>query len=148
MDFKIYIVWFIFAAVFIIGEIFTESFFLVCFGIGAIVSGVLAVMGLNSAWQWTAFVVVSGILFAVSRRFAEKFSKKQPPGIGADRFIGKEGIVLEEIDNTKNTGSVRIDKELWRADSENGEIIKEGNRIVVVRLDGTHVVVKTKEEVK
>jgi membrane protein implicated in regulation of membrane protease activity len=148
MDFKIYIVWFIFAAVFIIGEIFTAGFFLACFGVGAIVSGVLAMMGLNTVWQWASFVVVSGILFAVSRRFAEKFTKKQPPGIGADRFIGKEGIVLEEIDNSKNTGSVRIDKELWRADSESGEIIKKGKRIVVVKLDGTHVVVKTKEEVK
>jgi membrane protein implicated in regulation of membrane protease activity len=148
MDFKIYIVWFVFAAIFIIGEIFTTGFFLACFGVGAIVSGVLALIGLNPVWQWTSFVVVSGILFAVSRRFAEKFSKKQPPGIGADRFIGKEGIVLEEIDNVKNTGSVRIDKELWRADSETGEIIKKGDRIVVVRLDGTHVVVKTKEEVK
>jgi membrane protein implicated in regulation of membrane protease activity len=148
MDFKIYIVWFIFAAIFIIGEIFTAGFFLACFGVGAIVSGVLAIMGLNSLWQWAAFVVVSGILFAASRRFAEKFSKKQPPGIGADRFIGKEGIVLEEIDNAKNTGSVRIDKEIWRADSDGDKTIKKGSRIVVVRLDGTHVVVKIKEEVK
>jgi membrane protein implicated in regulation of membrane protease activity len=148
MDFKIYIVWFIFAAIFIIGEIFTAGFFLACFGVGAIVSGVLAMMGMNAVWQWASFIVVSGILFAVSRRFAEKFSKKQPPGIGADRFIGKEGIVLEEIDNAENTGSVRIDKEIWRADSDSEKIIKKGSRIVVVRLDGTHVVVKTKEEVK
>lgn len=148
MELKIYIVWFIFAALFIIGEIFTAGFFLACFGIGAILSGVLAMLGMNAVWQWACFVVVSGILFAVSRRFAEKFSKKQPPGIGADRFIGKEGIVLEEINNIKNTGSVRIDKEIWRADSETAEVIKEGDRIIVVRLDGTHVVVKTKKEVK
>lgn len=148
MDFKIYIVWFVFAAIFIIGEIFTAGFFLACFGVGAIAAGVLALIGANAIWQWACFVVVSGILFAVSRRFAEKFSKKQPPGIGADRFIGKEGIVLEEIDNAKNTGSVRIDKEIWRADSESEEKIEKGNRVVVVKLDGTHVVVKTKEEVK
>lgn len=148
MDFKIYLIWFIFAAIFIIGEIFTAGFFLAWFGVGAIIAGFLALMGVSPIWQWTAFIIVSGVLFAVSRRFAEKFSKKQPPGIGADRFIGKEGIVLEEIDNMKNTGSVRIDKEIWRAESENGEIIKKDNRIEVVKLDGTHVVVKIKEEVK
>ena len=148
MDFKIYIVWFIFAAIFIIGEIFTAGFFLAWFGVGAIVAGILALIGLNPIWQWTAFIVVSGVLFAVSRRFAEKFSRKQPPGIGADRLIGKEGIVLEDIDNIENVGSVRIDKEIWRADSDSGETIKKGDRIVVVKLDGTHVVVKTKEEVK
>jgi membrane protein implicated in regulation of membrane protease activity len=148
MDFKIYLVWFIFAAIFIVGEIFTAGFFLACFGVAAIVAGVLALIGANAIWQWVGFVIISGILFAVSRKFAEKFSRKQPPGIGADRFIGKEGIVLEEIDNMENAGSVRIDKEIWRAESESGEIIKKGNRVVVIKLDGTHVVVKTKEEVK
>jgi membrane protein implicated in regulation of membrane protease activity len=148
MDFKIYLVWFIFAAIFIVGEIFTAGFFLACFGVAAIVAGVLALIGANAIWQWVGFVIVSGILFAVSRKFAEKFSRKQPPGIGADRFIGKEGIVLEDIDNVNNKGSVRIDKEIWRADSAGGEVIKKGKRIIVEKLDGTHVVVKTKEEVK
>ena len=148
MEFKIYLVWFILAAIFIIGEIFTAGFFLACFGVGAIAAGVLALIGVNAIWQWTVFIVISLILFAVSRRFAEKFSKKQPPGIGADRFIGKEGIVLEDIDNVNNTGSVRIDKEIWRADSVGGEVIEKGKRIVVEKLDGTHVVVKVKEEVK
>jgi membrane protein implicated in regulation of membrane protease activity len=148
MDFKIYLVWFIFAAIFIVGEIFTVGFFLACFGVGAIVAGVLALIGVSSIWQWTVFIVVSVILFAVSRRFAERFSRKQPPGIGADRFIGKEGIVLEDIDNINNTGSVRIDKEIWRADSAGEEVIKKGKRIVVEKLDGTHVIVKVKEEVK
>jgi membrane protein implicated in regulation of membrane protease activity len=148
MELESYVVWFIFAAVLIIGEIFTVGFFLACFGIGALVAGVLAMVGLNPGWQWGSFIIVSGVLFAVSRRFAEKFTRKQPPGIGADRFIGKKGIVLEEIDNIKNTGSVRIDKEIWRADSETGKIIKKGKAIVVIRLDGTHLVVKPKEEVK
>jgi membrane protein implicated in regulation of membrane protease activity len=148
MELKIWLVWFIFAAIFIIGEIFTVGFFLACFGIGAIVAGILAIIGLNPGWQWGSFIVVSAVVFAVSRRFAERFTKKQPPGIGADRFIGKEGIVIEEINNEENTGRVRIDKEIWRADSETGKIIKKGKRIMVVRLDGTHVVVKSKEEVK
>jgi membrane protein implicated in regulation of membrane protease activity len=82
------------------------------------------------------------VLFVSSRRLAERFSKKQPPGIGADRFIGKRGIVLEEIDNSMNTGRVRLDKEEWRADSETDSVIPEGTRVEVVRLDGTHLVVK------
>ncbi len=134
------------AALFIVGEIFTQGFFLFWFGIGAAVAGVLAILGLGVGWQLGAFVVVSGTLFMASRRIAEKMSKKQPPGIGADRFIGLEGVVLEEIDNVKNTGRVRVQKDEWRADSENGEPIPEGKRIVVARLDGTHLVVKIKKE--
>ncbi len=142
----IWIIWFVFAAIFIVGEILTAGFFLLWFGIGAVVAGVLAILGFNAGWQWGAFIVVSGILFAISRRFAERFTKKQPPGIGADRFIGEVGVVLEEIDNIKNTGRVRIEKEEWRADSATGEIIKEGEKVKVVRMDGTHVVVKIIEE--
>jgi membrane protein implicated in regulation of membrane protease activity len=146
MEFEIWWVWMGIAALFIVGEIFTQGFFLLWFGIGAAVAGILAILGLGVGWQLGAFVVVSGVLFAVSRRLAEKISKKQPPGIGADRFVGLEGIVLEEIDNVKNTGRVRVQKDEWRADSETGEIIPEGAQIVVTRLDGTHMVVNIKGE--
>ncbi len=146
MEIKIWWIWMIVAAFFVVGEIFTQGFFILWFGVGAAVAGVLALLGLGIGWQLAAFVVVSGVLFIVSRRFAERFSKKQPPGIGADRFIGLEGIVLEEIDNAKNTGQVRVQKDEWRADSETGEIIPKGARIIVTRLDGTHLVVRIIKE--
>ena len=142
MEFQIWWLWFGLAAVFIIGEIFTEAFFLLWFGIGAAISGVLAMLGVGPAWQWAVFVVVSGVLLAVSRRFADRFTRKQPPGIGADRLIGRKGVVLEDIDNLRNVGKVRIDKEEWRAESEDESLISAGARIEVVRLDGTHAVVR------
>lgn len=138
--------WMGLAAIFAVGEIFTEGFFLLWFAIGAAVAGVLAILGVGAAWQWAAFVLISGVLLAVSRRFAERFTSKQPPGIGADRFIGKKGLVLEEIDEVKNTGRARIDKEEWRADSDTGETIPVGARIEVIRLEGTHVVVRPLKE--
>jgi membrane protein implicated in regulation of membrane protease activity len=139
-------VWMIVAAVFVIGEIFTAGFFLFWFGVGAGAAGVLAYLGFGTGWQWGGFIVVSTVLYAVSRPFAEKFTKEQPPGIGADRFIGKKGVVLEEVDNVKNTGRVRIAKEEWRADSETKEVIPVGRMVKVTRLDGTHLVVKALEE--
>jgi len=143
---KIWYIWMIIAALFVVGEIFTAGFFLLWFGIGAAVAGVLALFGLGYVWQLGAFVIVSGVLFVVSRKFADKFTKKQPPGIGADRVIGKEGMVFEEIDNSNNTGRARLKKEEWRADSETGEVIPVGNRVEVIRLEGTHLVVKKIKE--
>jgi len=148
MTVNIWWVWMVIAALFVIGEIFTAGFFLLWFGIGAAVAGILALLGLGAGWQWGTFIVVSGVLFGVSRRFAERFTKKQPPGIGADRFVGKQGVVLEEIDNVKNTGRVRIEKEEWRADSNTGEVIPVGKMVKVARLDGTHLVVETLKEGK
>jgi len=141
-----WLIWMAVAAVFIIGEIFTLGFFLLWFGIGAAVAGILAIFGLGGSWQWGAFAVVSGVLFVLSRRFAERFSKKQPPGIGADRFVDKKGVVLEEVDNIKNSGRIRMGKEEWRAESDTGEVIPAGKMVEVTRLVGTHVVVKILKE--
>ena len=146
MTLGIWLIWMVVAAVFVIGEIFTLGFFLLWFGIGAAVAGILAIFGLGGSWQWGAFAVVSGVLFVVSRRFAERFSKKQPPGIGADRFIDKKGVVLEEVDNIKNSGRIRMGKEEWRAESDTGEVILVGKMVEVTRVVGTHVVVKTLKE--
>jgi membrane protein implicated in regulation of membrane protease activity len=146
MNFEVWWIWMAVAALFILGEIFTAGFFLLWFGIGAAAAGVLAILDLHPGWQWAGFVVVSAVLFAATRRIAEKFTKKQPPGIGADRFVGKVGVVLEEIDNMKNTGRVRIDKDQWRADSQTDDTIPVDARVKVVGLDGTHLVVREMKE--
>ncbi len=146
MPIKIWWIWMAIAAFFIIAEIFTMGFFLLWFGIGAAIAGILALLGFGMGWQLASFIVISGILFAVSRKFAEKFTKKQPPGVGADRFIQKKGVVIEEVDNIKNTGRVRIGKDEWRADSDASEIIPAGKIVKVTRVDGTHVVVKLLKE--
>lgn len=138
-------IWLILAAIFIIAEIFTAGFFIFWFGIGAALAGILALLGVGVLWQWLSFVIVTAVLVIISRRFAERFTKQQPPGIGADRFIGKKGVVLEDINNLENTGRVRIDKDEWRADSETEVAIKKGSKVVVTRVDGTHLVVKILE---
>jgi membrane protein implicated in regulation of membrane protease activity len=146
MPVKIWWIWMAIAAFFVIAEIFTMGFALLWFGIGAAVAGILALFGFGVGWQLASFIVVSGVLFAISRSFAEKFTKKQPPGVGADRFIQKKGVVTEEIDNLKNTGRVRIGKDEWRADSETDEVIPMGKTVEVTRVDGTHLVVKLLKE--
>lgn len=130
------------AAAFIIGEIFTPGFFLLWFGIGAAVASILAILELGMGWQWGAFLVIASVLFVISRRFAERFTKKQPSGVGADRFVGEKGMVLEEINNIKSTGLVRIRGDDWRADSDMDEIIPLGKKIEVVKVIGTRLVVK------
>jgi membrane protein implicated in regulation of membrane protease activity len=146
MGIKIWWIWMAIAAFFVIAEIFTMGFALLWFGIGAAVAGILALIGFGLGWQLASFIVVSGILFAVSRRFAERFTKKQPPGVGADRFVQKKGVVIEEINNIKNTGRVRIGKDEWRADSDADEVIPEGKIVEVTSVDGTHLVVKISKE--
>lgn len=146
MNFEIWWVWMFLAAILLIGEIFTAGFFLIFLSIGSAAAGVLALLGVGRPAQFIVFIIVSGILFVFGRRFADRVTEKQPPGIGADRFIGQEGIVLEAIDNSVNTGSVRIGQDEWRAISESGDIIQEGTQVEVTKINGTRTVVKTIEK--
>jgi len=142
MEFELWWIWVIIGVIFIIGEIFTAGFFLIWFGIAAIIAGVIAFFELSVVWQGVAFVIISAILLAGTRRLANRFTKKQPPGVGADRFTDKTGVVLEEIDNDKNTGRIRVEEDEWRADSLEGSIIPQSSKVQVVRVEGTHMIVK------
>ena len=143
---QVWWIWMAIAAAFIIGEIFTPGFFLLWFGIGAAAASILAILGFGTGWQWGAFLIIASVLFVISRRFAERFTKKQPLGVGANRYIGGKGVVLEEIDTIKNTGLVQIRNENWRADSDTGEMIPAGKKVEVVKVVGTHLVVKILRE--
>ena len=142
MSTNVWWIWMILAAIFFVGEIFTAAFFILWFGVGAVAAGVLALVGASLGWQFVVFILVSFALVAASRRFAERFTKAQPPGIGADRFVGEICDVLDEINNANNTGRVRMNREEWRAESDTGDVLAPGTRVVVVRLSGTHLVVR------
>jgi len=139
-------IWMALAAVFLIGEIFTAGFFLLWFSFGAAAAGVLALFDIGLAAQLIVFILGSGILFVFGRRFAERVTVKQPPGIGADRFTAKNGVVIETVDDTKNTGRIRIGQDEWRANSETGGVIPGGTRVKIIRIDGTHAIVQPIEE--
>jgi inner membrane protein len=133
--------WMVMAALFVVGEIFTGGFFILWFGIGAAVAGVLALLGLDAIWQWGAFVVVSASLIPLSKKFAQAVTDDQPAGIGADRNIGQQAVVTEEIDNDSGSGQIRINDEQWRAKSVSGEKIAVGSKVTVTAQEGTHLLV-------
>jgi len=146
VNIEIWWIWMALAAILLIAEIFTAGFFLLWFSIGAAGAGILALLGVGRPGQLAVFILGSGILFVFGRRFAERVTEKQPPGVGADRFIGQDGIVVEKIDNATNKGRIRIGQDDWRATSENGDVIPENALIKVVRVDGTRAIVKIIEK--
>lgn len=132
--------WMIVAAFFFIAEILTVGFFLLWFGIGAALSGLLALLGVSFAWQLVAFIVVSITLFVSTRKVVDALTQKNaPPGIGADRYVGSRGVVFEAIDRVQGTGRVRIGKEEWLATTDGNDVIPIDAVVVIMRLDGTRV---------
>lgn len=138
-------IWAITAAMLLVGEIFTAGFFMLPFGVGAGVAAVAAVVGLGLAWQWTAFIVVSTIAFVLSRRVVDRLTHEPPEKTGANRLVGRTGVVLEDLEPHGLTGRVRIDREEWRADPLEDCVIPAGSRVTVERVEGAHLIVRAEE---
>jgi membrane protein implicated in regulation of membrane protease activity len=135
-------VWALLALIFFIAEIFTAGFFLVCFGIGAVVAAGLAYFDVHVIWQMVAFIATSLITLALLRPLARRVGAHIPNPGGIDRVIGKRAVVLEEINSLAATGLVRIEREEWRADSIDGTTIPKDGVAEVVQVSGTRVIVR------
>ena len=135
--------WTIFAVAMGIGEIFTAGFFLLPFAIGGAAAAILAWLGANVLAQWLVFFGVSLFSLAFLRRFIERQDEAEQPRVGANRWVGSEGIVLQGIDPHSGSGMVRILNEEWRATAFGK--IPAGARIVVTDVDGARLRVEQLE---
>lgn len=135
-------VWVVLAAVLIVGEMFTAGFFLLPFGIAAAMTAALAFVGVPIGWQWAVFLVMSVILMFSLRRFSDRVTHEPPERMGADRLIGKEGVVIEPVEPGDGGGRVRIEREEWRADALGSDVIPVDARVIVEKIVGTHLVVR------
>jgi membrane protein implicated in regulation of membrane protease activity len=140
-------IWAVLALVFFIAEIFTAGFFLVCFGIGAAAAAVLALAGVDVIWQFVAFIGASVAALAFLRPLAKTVSTQVANPGGIDRVVGKQAVVLEEINPLAATGLVRVEREEWRADSLDGNTIAQGSMVKVVRVSGTRLLVREQKQV-
>lgn len=138
-------IWAFLAAGLMIAEMFTAGFFLLPFGIGAAAAAALEFVGVEPGWQWAAFLVLSTTSFLLLRRLADRITHDQPIGTGADRLVGKTGLVTEELVPDNVHGRVRIEREEWRADAPGFGNLGIGTRVVVDAIEGTHLIVHPEE---
>ena len=140
-------VWLVLAALLSIAEIFHAGFFLLPFGIGAGIAALLNVLKVPLVWQWAAFLVGSAAALFALRRFAEHITHEPPQATGGNRLIGKCGVVIETLEAGTGQGRVRVEREEWRADAPGFEPLATGASVTVVRIEGTHLIVKPTESV-
>jgi membrane protein implicated in regulation of membrane protease activity len=135
-------VWAIIALFFVVTEIFTTGFYLLCFGIGAAAASALAFLGFDLTAQLAAFAAVSALAIVISRPLANRVSSQEPNSVGVDRVLGQEAVVVEPIAPLAARGQVRVGREVWSADSIDERSIAAGARVVVVAVDGARLKVR------
>jgi membrane protein implicated in regulation of membrane protease activity len=133
-------IWLGTAVVMGLAEMVTAGFFILPFAAGAAVAFILAWFGVAVGIQWAAFVGLSVASLIVLQRFTNTDDTDQPP-VGANRFVGKRGLVLEDVDRIAAEGRVRMDTEVWRATTE-GDPIAAGTEVRIVGVVGSRLLVE------
>ncbi len=121
------------------------SFIILPWAVSAFAAAILAFYDAPIELQWTVFVFGGGILFFILYRWAQRFMRDVPrvPGVGAGRLVGMTGIVTTEIspDDQDRKGRVQIEGEVWGALADGDGGIAIGQRVKVLAMQGTRVVV-------
>lgn len=133
--------WLILSGICLIIESFTLGFFVFWFSIGALFALVVSLFTTNIIIQSVVFVVSSTILLLLTKPLIKKFVKTPKTKLtNVYCIIGKEGIVLENIDPLNGTGKVKVNGELWSAISDTN--IEKGEMIKVLSVNGVKLKVE------
>ena len=136
------IVWLVLLVAFAAAEAITVGLTSIWFAAGALAALVAALLG-GPLWvQVTLFLLVSLLCLAAVRPLAKKHLNNKVEATNADRVIGAQAQVTEDIDNVHGKGAVVIRGITWSARSEDGGPISAGAMVRVLRIEGVKVFVE------
>ena len=130
-------IWMAAAVVFVIVEQLMPTMVFLSFAVAAAVTGIYAqVKPTEYYWQIGLFIIVTLVVFPLSRKFAKRITKPQPRESNVDAMIGKLAIVTHPID-VHQPGKVRFEGEIWQASAD--EPIDLNSKVTIARVEGTRV---------
>lgn len=145
------ILWLILGVGLIVAEIFTLGFVLLWFGIGALAAAFAGFLGFGFLWQFLVFAVVSTALTAMSRTiFAKYFSHNDADAvkIGMDALPGQIGMVTSDSKGALKEAAVKVYGSTWTAFPVDDETLTEGEKVEVVRVQGSSIYVRKIKSVR
>lgn len=135
------ICWAVVLVVFLVSEGLTVGITSIWFAAGALCALIVSAFTDNLIIQVMVFLVVSLAALVLLRPFARKHLEKKQVATNADRAIGAEAVVTEEINNLKGQGAASVAGVLWTARAEGDAIISAGETVKVLRIEGVKLIV-------
>ena len=142
-------VWLSITIVLLIAEVCTTQLISIWCAISAgIVTIIVAIFPkLPIPWQIFIFVILCAVLLLLTKKFVVKFlSRTKEQATNLELYYEKTAIVVEEIDNVKETGAVKINGLIWTARSEDGKVIEKDAVVIFKKISGNKAIVKRKGE--
>lgn len=132
--------WMVLGIVVVLLELAVPAFFLVWFGLGALIVGIvlLAAPGLSFAWQVLIWIVCSVAFIWLWFKVFKPGLYKTRAGMSKGAVIGEVGLVIRDI-RPFEKGQIRFQKpvlgdEVWESIAD--EEIKAGERVKVLEVEG------------
>ncbi len=139
MIFEPWMVWIAVGVICMIIEIFTPGFLFMSFGVGAILTGLVALV-IPILWlQILTFGIITFVLFINLRKLSKKLIKTVEK-TNFEAMEGKVGFVTDKIP-ADGTGHVKIGGEEWTARELDNGSIKKDEKISVIQVSGNKLVV-------
>lgn len=127
-------------------EIATMGLTTIWFAGGALVSAILAALNAPPWLQIVAFFAVSLIMLYLTRPVAVKYFNKDRVKTNVESLIGRQAIVISEIDNLQGIGQVTVGGQEWSARSMKDDVQLPVGSVVVVRsVSGVKLIVEEKD---
>ena len=124
-------------------EVFSVQLVAIWFCLGAIVSMIAAHLGLEPVWQIVLFLAVSIVLILSTRRVVKKILTPKLKRTNADRLIGMECVITEDIDNVLGKGAAKVMGQDWTARAVSDEIrLSSGDKAVIREISGVKLIVE------
>ena len=138
------VIWVVLLIVFLVMEAATVQLVSVWFAVGALAALIANLGGLNVIGQIVLFLVLSAVCLVATRPLVKKLTAAKIQKTNADRCIGAEAVVTEEINNLESTGQVKVIGNIWTARSTDDTVIEKGTVVIVERMEGVKLIVRNK----
>ena len=137
-------IWIIIALVFVIIEMFTSGFAVMCISIGCLFGAVASAIDWELKWQLLAFAIGTALAFMTVRPLVYKFfyNKSHEVKTNMDALVGRKTLVTERIEGELHPGRVKVDGDDWKAVSLEAEAIEVGEAVEITALNSVIVTVK------
>lgn len=141
---EIMIFWIVLAVALGIIEAMTVNIVTIWFAVGALAAFVAGIFTDNLAVHIGVFLVVSVVTLVLTRPLVKKHINSKTVATNMDRFIGADGIVIEEIDEISGTGKIKAMGQVWSAKSADKSRIAKDEKVIINKIEGVHAVVSRK----
>lgn len=138
------VVWLVLLVICIIVELATMGLTTVWFAGGALVAAIAAGLDVPLGVQVALFLSVSLLLLFFTRPIAVKYFNKDRVKTNVESLIGRQAVVISEIDNLEGIGQVNLGGQEWSARSGDEKHYPVGAVVIVKEIKGVKLIVEEK----